>query len=149
MFIGLITDFKLLTRFLLPIGVKCPIIDGNHDMPSTAKLGRKRTRMVKSRSRDLGKLIIRLPEGMREMIDDAIKESERTITDEVVARLGWSFEEEKRSLQSKASFREYAGRSALAQMEAEIKNLEKELGELRAKIGSTKSKFAATRLLKL
>jgi superfamily II RNA helicase len=71
------------------------------------------------------------------------------MTAEIVARLGWSFEEERRSSEGAASFREYANRDALTQAEAAIDALEKELAELKAKIIATKSKFAASRLLKL
>ena len=105
--------------------------------------------MVKTRSRDQGKFLVRLPDDMLQTIRRRAAEADRTMTDEVIARLGWSIEEEKRSPEGKVSFQEYASRSALAQMEVEIRGLERELSELKAKIVSTKSKFAATRLLKL
>ncbi|WP_197077519.1 hypothetical protein [Hyphomicrobium sp. 99] len=105
--------------------------------------------MVKNRSRDQGKFLIRFSEQTRKDLDRAVAGSGRTMTAEIVARLGWSFEEERRSSEGAASFREYAARDALSQAEAAIGVLEKELAELKAKIVATKSQLAASRLLKL
>ena len=68
-----------------------------------------------------GKFLVRLPNDMVETIKRQAAEAERTMTDEVIAELGWGIEEGKRSPEAKASFQEYASRSGLAQMEVRSK----------------------------